>query len=422
MKSWRVAVAAALFLMCPRGALAVSVDVGGQVKASVRGIRYDADDARGSLDPVGESPYDDLESSAGFRLASRTAFSPTLTLDLDYELFYEGGDATKRRSDLEGAGLSVPGSDRGDEDRYRLFDLTSEISDSSHHRTVHRLDRLSLNKELGSLDVRIGRQAVTWGGGLLFNPMDLVNPFSPTDTLRDYKAGDDLASFRYTTADAMELQAIGRPGRDGTTGDVSSDASSYATKLHGTYGSLEGDILVASHRGHTLSGVGFSGYAGEAAWRSDLVVSDEDGGTLSAVANMDLSWIAWGKNWYGLVEFYHNGYGTSDYAAALTDPDTLERLDRGEVFTLGKNYLAVRVQLEAHPLVNLTLTAITNTGDPSGVLQPTVVWDARQNLRLDMVALLPWGASETEYGGFTLPGGSQAAPARELIVRGTLFF
>ncbi|VFQ43685.1 hypothetical protein [Desulfoluna butyratoxydans] len=422
MNSWWGAVVAALVLVSATGASAFSVEVGGQVKAAARGIAYDDDDVRGTLDPVGESPYDDLESSAGFRVASRTEIVPTLTLDVDYELFYEGGDATKRRSDLAGAGLSVPGNARGDEDRYRLFDLTSVISDSSHHRTVHRLDRLSLNKELGSLDLRIGRQAVTWGGGLLFNPMDLVNPFSPIDTLRDYKAGDDLASLRYTTARGMELQAIGRPGRDAATGDVSSDGSSYATKLHGTFGSLEGDILLGNQRGHSLSGVGFSGYAGEAAWRSDLLVSDEDGGTLSAVVNMDLSWVAWDRNWYGFVEFYHNGYGTSNYAAALTDPDTLERLDRGEVFTLGKNYLAARVQLEAHPLLNLTLTAITNTGDPSGILQPSVIWDARQDLRLDMVAQLPWGGSETEYGGFSLPGGGWLAPANELIVRGTWFF
>jgi len=410
-------VAVALLVAVPRASRAISVDVGGLVKASARGVRYDSEDVRAVQDSS-----DDLESTAGFRLTSRTKVTDALSLDVDYELIREGGEVTKRYSDLGRAGLSIPGASAGDADRLRLFDLTSEIDSSSYHTTTHRLDRLSLNWELRQADIRIGRQAVTWGGGLLFNPMDLVNPFSPTDTLRDYKTGDDLASLRYTHDNGYELQAIGRPGRDAASGEVTSDASTVASKLHGIYGTLEADILVARNRGYGVSGVGFSGYAGDAAWRYDLVVSDENEGTLSSVANMDLSWIAWKKNWYGLLEFYHNGYGTTDYGDALTDQETLDRLARGEVFTLGKNYLATRLQVEAHPLVNLDLTTITNIDDPSGLLQPTLVWDAREDLRLDAGALIPWGGSESEYGGFSLPDGSTLASTCEFTLRGTWFF
>lgn len=420
MSRWGLIVAAALLVACPRAALALSVDTGGLVKASARGIGYDAGDVRGSLDPVGQAPWDDVQGDAGVRLTSRTRVSDALTFDLDYELLAEGGEATRRRSRLAEAGLALPGP--GDPDRFRLFDFTRELSDSASHRTLHRLDRFSLNWASGNLDLRVGRQAVTWGGGLLFNPMDLVNPFAPTDTLRDYKAGDDLASFCYTRPDGFELQAIARPGRDGATGEVTAGASTGAAKWHGLFGSLEADLLAARHRDHTLAGAGLSGVAGEAAWRFDLLVSDEASGTVSAVANLDRSWVAWGKNWYGLMEVYHNGYGTHDYAGALTDPSTLDRLARGEVFVLGRNYLALRVQVEAHPLVNLALTALTNTEDPSGTLQPTLVWDALQDLRLDLSALIPWGASGTEYGGFALAGGKTAAPTRELILRATWFF
>ncbi|WP_300675342.1 hypothetical protein [Desulfoluna sp.] len=422
MSRWGVALAAAFLMAFPWVVLAFSVETGGLAQVSTRGIGYDAEDVRGSLDPSDQAPYDDLESAAGFRLTTRTSFSEAVTGDLDYEFLFAGGEATQRRSDLAAAGFPLPGGDSGDIDRYRLFDLTREVSSSASQRTLHRLDRFSINGEFGGADLRIGRQAVTWGGGLLFNPMDLVNPFSPTDTLRDYKAGDDLVFLGYTHATGRELQVIVGPGREADTGEVTSAASRYATKLHGSFGSLDADLLVARHRDHTLSGVGFSGYAGEAAWRGDLIVSDEDGGIFSAVANMDLSWVAWNKNWYGFIEVYHNGYGTSGYADALTDPATASRLSRGEVFILGKNYLALRVQMEAHPLVNLTLTSISNLDDPSGTLQPTLVWDALQNLRVDIGALIPWGAPETEYGGFSLPNGKKAAPTRELILRGSWFF
>ena len=40
--------------------------------------------------------------------------------------------------------------------------------------------------------VTVGRQAVSWGSGIVFQPLDPFNPFAPTAVDRDYKAGDDL--------------------------------------------------------------------------------------------------------------------------------------------------------------------------------------------------------------------------------------
>jgi hypothetical protein len=55
--------------------------------------------------------------------------------------------------------------------------------------------------------------------------------------------------------------------------------------------------------------------------------------------------------------------------------------------------------VELHPLVNVFLTAIVNLGDPSGILQPRIVWDAAQNLQLTGGLNLFWGGPGTEYGG-----------------------
>jgi hypothetical protein len=53
----------------------------------------------------------------------------------------------------------------------------------------HPAYRLALGIQPNWGLIRIGHQAVTWGNGLLFNPMDLFNPFSPSDIERDYKIG-----------------------------------------------------------------------------------------------------------------------------------------------------------------------------------------------------------------------------------------
>ena len=55
---------------------------------------------------------------------------------------------------------------------------------------------------------RIGRQAVTWGNGFLFNPMDLFNPFAPTQIDRDYKIGDDMIFTQFPLKQTGDLQLL----------------------------------------------------------------------------------------------------------------------------------------------------------------------------------------------------------------------
>jgi hypothetical protein len=57
-----------------------------------------------------------------------------------------------------------------------------------------------------------------------------------------------------------------------------------------------------------------------------------------------------------------------------------------------------------HPLVNFFITAITNVGDPSGILQPRLTWDISGNLQLLVGADVVWGAEGSEYGGIPIDG------------------
>ena len=65
--------------------------------------------------------------------------------------------------------------------------------------------------------------------------------------------------------------------------------------------------------------------------------------------NIDYSWMWWERNFYGFLEFYFNGLGNDQYTEALTDPDLSERLERGELHTLGRAYLCghIRIHIRA---------------------------------------------------------------------------
>jgi hypothetical protein len=206
------------------------------------------------------------------------------------------------------------------------------------------------------------------------------------------------------------VQLLGVPRRDPATGDVEWDASSVAAKLHrfaelgGAIGSLELEALAAHHYGEPVLGGGVSGFAGGAAWRLDAVWSSEgDDDFLAAVANLDRSWSWWGRNAYGFVELYYNGLGHREAVRSLEDPAVLERLARGELFTLGRSYLDASINLEAHPLLNLWLTTIRNLDDDSGLVQPRLVWNPEQDLEVTLGADLSYGGRGSELGGLVIP-------------------
>ncbi len=400
----------------------ISAEGGGHFKSRGQ-VSAPADDT--ILGRPGGGPL--FDGNLELRLWGRLLWGSWGRLEAHYETVAAAGDSRRRLSQARGSLTGLPESllPASINDDRRLFNLTRTIASGKGSLWLHRLDRLhfTLLRPWGSL--RLGRQAVTWGNGLIFNPMDLFNPFAPTDIERDYKVGDDMAYLQVPLVGAGGLQALLVPRRDPAGGSLESDQSSLAAKLRLSRGTTEIDLMAAYHYADYVAGLGLSGYLGEAAWRADAVYTffDEGGGYLALVANLDYSWSLGGKNWYGLVELYLNTIGKRDYAAALADPRIAERLARGELFTLGRYYLSGHVRVELHPLVNFLCTVIANLQDPSGSLQPRLAWDAAQNLQVLVGVNLFFGGAGSEFGGFALPGTSlRAEPAPSFFIWLTWYF
>ena len=378
---------------------------GGRFKTTGSGSRVTADTI---FAPVGTGNY--YDGSTNLRLINETFFTDSLFFEVDYELIWAGGDTVRKQNELKEIFPNLSGDlfflgAPLDDDR-RLMDLTHTIKEEDSWFLLQRLDRLylALNRQWGS--VRVGRQAVTWGNGFVFNPMDLFNPFPPTAIDRDYKVGDDMINAQFSLSHIGDVQVLYVVRRNPDNNKVESDQASVAGKLHFAAATTEFDLMGSRHFNDNVVGIGSTGYLGDTAWRLDGTWTFLDDGDdyLSLVANMDYSWVWFEKNFYGFMEYYFNGLGEDDYPDALQDPDITERLARGELFVLGRNYLSGHIQIELHPLFQVFFTAINNVEDPSGILQPYATWDITQNLQLTGGLSVSYGAKGTEFGGFTLPG------------------
>jgi hypothetical protein len=264
--------------------------------------------------------------------------------------------------------LGLPNDDR------RLFDFTKVISDGSEHAWLHRLDRLWVGYAGEKFVVRAGRQALSWGNGLYFHPLDLVNPFDPTTIDTEYKTGDDMLYAQYLRDNGHDVQAAAVLRRDPVTGERDGDQGTVAIKYHGFAGEYEYDLLVAENRDDTVIGVGAVGSFGGAVWRGDLVVTDADDETrVELVANLSYSWTWADKNVSGAGEYYRSGDD--------------------------RNYLAGSLMIELSPLWTLSPALIGNIDDPSAALQIVTQYSLGDNATFLGSLNLPFGGNGTEFGG-----------------------
>ena len=330
-----------------------SYDFGGHSKLRLLAQNYPDDSL--FRDVIGANSVD---GAGELRLYS-SAKSDKWSLHADYQLI-------AINSDFLAAGLP--------EDDSRLFDLTSILDDSNKNALLHRLDRFWVGYAGEKTVVRFGRQALSWGNGLLYAPMDLVNPFDPATIDTEYKTGDDMLYMQYLRDSGDDIQGAVVFRRNAVTGDIESDEGTIALKYHGFAGENEFDVLVAESYGNTVVGAGYAQSVGGAIWRGDVVVTDSSDDTyVEVVTNLSYSWVWGARNMSGAVEYYYDGFD--------------------------RHYVAGSLAIEMSPLWMLTPTVLSNVNDPSGLLQVVTQYSLSDNMTFLGSLNIPLGANGTEFGG-----------------------
>ncbi|MDG2377180.1 MAG: hypothetical protein P8M18_12615 [Woeseiaceae bacterium] len=326
------------------------------------------------------------------------------TFDGAWQLYGAWGDRVELfRNDSSG---SLPGFSHLPNDDRRLINFSDTIEDDDKLAVLHRLDRLSVTYATDNLVVRAGRQAITWGNGLIFSPMDIVNPFDPTAVDTEYKSGDDMIYAQYLLANGNDIEFAQVFRRDPVTGDSDSSVNTTAIKYHRLLGDAEYDLMIADHSDNTTIAIGGNRSVGGAVVHGDVVWTDSiDGSRLQLVANVSYSWVWGGKNISGLLEYYFNEFGQRsgqyDIASLTRNPALLDRLERGEVFTVGRHYLSGGLIVEMTPLWILSQNVFANLDDSSALLQVVSRNSLSDNAEILAAINLPIGPGGSEFGGIS---------------------
>jgi hypothetical protein len=292
-------------------------------------------------------------------------------------------------------------------DRTALFDLQRE-SDGIGSDFYGRVDRLSLGWRNEDTTIKFGRMALTWGQGMTFQVLDIVNPFPPATIDPEYKPGSDMIYLSNNLRAETRIEFAVVPRRDIESHAIEAAESTFALRWVERLEASESEVQItaAQHYDKALFGLGYNVPIRGAIARADILVHEKlnGGADFSFIANMDRSWELFDRNWYGSLEYFHSGVGGSSNEFAEFSPELTASLSRGDLFTVGTDYVSFGCRQEVTPLFNFYQLWIQGLNPVGSLFQLKGTYDLTEDWLLIAAGTFGFGDSDSEFQGIQQNG------------------
>ena len=342
---------------------------------------------------TGSSPF----SAGGGSLFERVRLmlSPTLG-PFDADVAYDQTLLLRSGLDVTPAGALLGGGSVGEGD---WLPIQGTLLDGDHVRLAQRIDRLSLGWRAGSLDVRVGRQPISWATTLLLTPADPFAPFDPSDPFREYRLGVDAARLSVAAGAFTELELVGRLTRG--VGPGTARETTLAARAKTTLGGVDLSAWGGWLYGDPAAALGADGTLAGSALRAEgeLRPAGHPGGiALRAAGGIDRRFGLAGRDLHLALEYQHDDFGAAspDRLPAVLLSDAAAR---GELQVLGRDVALAQATWQARPLLGVEAMVLADLRDHSTLVAPAISWSLSDEASLRAGAYLGLGdASSTPPG------------------------
>ena len=245
----------------------------------------------------------------------------------------------------------------------------SMLANSQNTDLTGTLERGYLQYEAGTVRLRLGRQAVSWGAGWFFRPTDLITPRSPLSP-EATRPGMDLFSVTWATSPVTALEGVA--GEDLAGARIGWQVGRTGIRFLALV--EPGDLKTV---GFDLQG-GLGGFYGEAVYTwTDVLADGKAAATIGWQRMLD-------SNRSIYLEYLHDEQGR---------------------FSFGRNCLAAGLDIPRDELTTYTLAVVGNLDDGGGMLTGLVSLLLTDNLDLRAGIGTILGPEGTEL--LTLAGNSR---------------
>ena len=251
-----------------------------------------------------------------------------------------------------------------------------------------RLYRGTATWSSGETDVRFGRQRIAWGTGRFWSPLDILNPFSPTQLEREERVGTDALLVDRKLGPLSRLSAVYAPAHD--RGNASA-----AAQWHTNYSGVDFSAVTGKfHRDH-VTGIDIATQVGSAGVRGELTHTRPEAGPGYRRVLVGADY-AFPNTLTVTGELYYNGAGSSD-----TQAYDFASLFAGRIQSVGRRYAGIYAGYELTPLIKWNNYLVVNAGDHSRFFSPSLSYSVRTNVDLTAGVQVFRGSEGTEYARFS---------------------
>ncbi|MBU0677219.1 MAG: hypothetical protein KJ626_03810 [Verrucomicrobia bacterium] len=368
-------------------------------------------DARGNYRHLALTQEDYLlDDYERLRLKAEAGFGDHLGLLVHYEVMTAWGDATRVQQKLDESGFSSLAGispSLNMKARERFLDLEKEVLSESNFTLDHQIDRLAVTMRADDVELSLGRQAVSWGTGLIWNPTDLFSGFSPTEIDRDEKAGVDVARLTAHFAQDSSVDLVVEPLDVDAPYRTDANDSSAALRITTHFGEYDLALVGGFIASDVVVGGDFVGYLGDAGvrgeWLYTRVEEEDERDYFRALIGMDYSFAAkWDP--YVAVEYFYNGIGAGceeDYISRLEEESVIRAFGRGNAYNVARHYVGTVVRVQPSALTSMSALTLWNVVDGSVREYASASWSTSDNTELILGANLGLGDLGDEFEGWS---------------------
>lgn len=314
--------------------------------------------------------------------------------------------------------------------------LPLQYTDSLEKRTLFAsIDRLWVRTRVGPADILLGRQAIGFGVGLIWQPADLLGTFSPLAIDREFKPGVDALRVNFTFGQDTELALVVAPGAFAclhtqrptsanpllpsvwqtpfgepcSPGELRYDAeaTSGLVRLRTTISEFDIGLLAGTVRGDLIGGTFTAGTIGRWKFSAEVTFThDQDANTpdnddvsfrrnfMRAVAGFEYHF-DFQKPLHVYSAFYYNGYGSIHTEDYMTISQSARVAIYHEIVNFGRYYLGAGGLWELSDKLKTSLLCMGNLTDASTLVSLSLEFLLSNESLLYVGGLLPAGKRPT---------------------------
>jgi hypothetical protein len=263
-------------------------------------------------------------------------------------------------------------------------------------------DRAYIDYTIKNVQIKLGRQRVNWGIGLVWNPNDIFNAFSYIDFDYEERPGSDAVSVTWYRSATSSLDVVGKINRKSKILTAAPDTFQTTIAARYLFNAKNYDFqaIAGKFNDDVVGGFGWSGAIKNVSFRGEMsvfvpVLQRNIDKQIAVVAAVEADYTFKNQIYlHGAVLFNSSGKLKVNEGMNLfaTQNDlSAKKLSHGmfEIFT--------QISYPVSPIFNVGLAAMLNPVDVSAYISPNCVISLTDNLELMLNFQLLLGKQGAEY-------------------------